>query len=55
MSQDTGGPAYPTEVLYTENGRDGDDGMTLLDYYAGIAMLGCLSNPNLHNAVYQFP
>ncbi len=44
MSNETGGPAFPQDL----QGRRGDDpelqGMTLLDYFAGQALAGMLSN-----------
>jgi hypothetical protein len=37
----TGGPAFPTDVAYREDGEwHKDPGMTLRDWFAGMAMSG---------------
>jgi hypothetical protein len=47
---DTGGNAFPSEAQYrTVNGDWSDEperGMSLLDWFAGLAMQGMVSDPN---------
>ena len=45
MSKDTGGPAFPTEVVNTNDGYI-HQGMTLRDYFAAKAMQAVLSDPD---------
>lgn len=48
MSKETGGPAFPTEAVQIgELGLSREDGMTLRDWFAGQALIGMLSNPNI--------
>jgi len=44
MSKDTGGPAFPWD-------GNGDDGMTLRDYFAAKAMAGMLAHEDSY--IYQ--
>lgn len=60
MSTNTGGPAFPV-VGHFYNGKLGgqlDHGMTLRDWFAGMAMQGMLAAAENHNtdelAVYAF-
>ena len=43
MSNNTGGPAFPTEVVMTNDGIK-YDGMTLRDYFAAKAMQGIIQS-----------
>ena len=43
MIKDTGGPAFPTEVVNTNDGYI-HQGMTLRDYFAAKAMQGLVSS-----------
>ena len=43
MSKDTGGPAFPTEVVNTNDGYI-HQGMTLRDYFAAKAMQGLVAS-----------
>ena len=44
----TGGPAFPLSTVDPYDRRvTSCDGMTLLDYFAGLAMQGLLSDPNI--------
>ena len=43
MIKDTGGPAFPTEVVNTNDGYI-HQGMTLRDYFAAKAMQGLLAS-----------
>jgi len=45
MIKDTGGPAFPTEVVNTNDGYI-HQGMTLRDYFAAKAMQAMLSDPD---------
>ncbi len=45
-NKDTGGPAFPCE-----NASEWTDGMTLRDYFAGIALQGLLTNEFLVDVV----
>ncbi len=50
---DDGGPAFPVPSVGTGDPRDGmtqgSNGMTLRQYYAGEALKGYLSNPDVLN------
>ncbi len=43
MTKETGGPAFPCQDLQAAGSREG---MTLLDYFAGMALQGILSSQN---------
>lgn len=47
--KDTDGPAFPVQAFVHPNGevQYGDDGMTLRDYFAGQALAGYYSDPEL--------
>jgi len=50
MSRDTGGPAFPGGLYEPRNAGSNDrkpwnDGMTLRDYFAGLAMQALISKP----------
>ena len=45
MIDETGGPAFPTEVVNTNDGYI-HRGMTLRDYFAAHAVQAMLSDPN---------
>lgn len=55
MTKDAGGPAFPGEVYSgTANGVkqfEPHSGMTLLDWFAGQALLGLLSNPRTKHVI----
>ena len=44
-----GGPAFPSAVLFDQAIVE-KDGMTLRDWFAGMAMQGMLSNPDFNGA-----
>ena len=51
-----GGPAFPKAACVSESGsiRDhSNDGMTLLDYFAGQAIVGLLAGPHLEDAIFN--
>lgn len=43
MEKETGGPAFPTPAT---EWHGNDEGMTLRDHFAGLAMQGILSDPD---------
>ena len=45
--KDTGGPAFPCEVVPTGYGTMIHEGMTLRDYFAAKAMQAMLASPEL--------
>ena len=52
-----GGPAFPGKTI-VRNGmhstkRLNNTGMSLRDYFAGQALAGILSNPNIENAFFK--
>lgn len=59
MTKDTGGPAFP--LLLQEKDEEGrispviQSGMTLLDYFAGQAMLGELASQDYKDDEGRFP
>lgn len=48
-----GGPAFPTGLALTQQGNPvgGDEGMSLLDWYAGMALQGMCANPDITAAM----
>ena len=55
MNTNTGGPAFPTGMIFDDKGVivGGNNGMTLRDYFAAKAMQGLLANPKLANEILK--
>jgi hypothetical protein len=54
MSNNTGGPAFPTKSYdVARQTWDIEEGMTLRDYFAAKAMQGIVANPNARGLTYE--
>ena len=55
MNKETGGPAFPFSSLEPEGPAvyKDNEGMTLLDYFAGQALSGLLGNPALEKQILK--
>lgn len=50
-----GGPAFPRpDVASEDHWQEGSSGMMLLDWFAGQALVGLLSDPNIRDDASRF-